>query len=103
MSGTDSALALDAGLETVLELVESVVGEAFGLADRIGAETAAVFTRKPSVRRADLGGVLELAQPVLEDPDARIQERASSQRSTRWPTPGGGSSGSCSATARPNA
>ncbi|WP_328997535.1 cache domain-containing protein [Kribbella sp. NBC_00709] len=73
MSGTDSALALDAGLETVLELVESVVGEAFGLADRIGAETAAVFTRKPSVRRADLGGVLELAQPVLEDPDARIQ------------------------------
>jgi len=66
-------LALDAGLETVLEVVESVVGDAFALADRIGAEAEAVFTRQTTVRRADLGGVVELAQPALEDPAGRIQ------------------------------
>lgn len=67
------SLTLDAGLETVLELVESVVGEAFGLADRIGAATAAVFDLQPTVRRADLGGVIELVQPALEDQGSSIQ------------------------------
>ena len=67
------SLALDAGLETVLELVESVVGEAFGLAEQIGAATAAVFDLQPAVRRADLGGVLELVQPTLQAPAALIQ------------------------------
>jgi hypothetical protein len=66
-------LVLDAGLEAVLEVVESVVGDAFALADRIGAEVEAVFTRQPTVRRADLGAVVELARPALEDPGARIQ------------------------------
>ena len=54
-------------------MVESVVGDAFALADRIGAEVQAVFTRQPTVRRAALGAVVELAPPALEDPVARIQ------------------------------
>jgi hypothetical protein len=66
-------LVLDAGLEAVLEVVESVVGDAFALADRIGAEVQSVFTGQPTVRRADLGAVVELARPALEDPAARIQ------------------------------
>lgn len=68
-----SSLTLDAGLETVVEVVESVVGEAFALADRIGAQTEDVFTRRPTVRRADLDGVVELVGPVLEDPVGRVQ------------------------------
>ncbi|MGW6200852.1 cache domain-containing protein [Kribbella sp. NPDC055110] len=68
-----TSLTLDAGLETVVEVVESVVGEAFALADRIGAQTEDVFTLRPTVRRADLDGVVELVRPVLEDPAGRIQ------------------------------
>jgi hypothetical protein len=68
-----SSLTLDAGLETVVEVVDSVVGEAFALADRIGAQTEDVFTGRPTVRRADLGGVVELVRPVLEDPSGRVQ------------------------------
>lgn len=68
-----SSLTLDAGLETVVEVVDSVVGEAFALADRIGAQTEDVFTQRPTVRRADLSGVVELVGPVLEDPAGRIQ------------------------------
>jgi methyl-accepting chemotaxis protein-like sensor len=66
-------LASDAGVDAVLEQVGGVVGEAFGLADRIAADIGAVFTDQPTVRRGDLGAVSTLVGPALEDPDGLIQ------------------------------
>lgn len=68
-----TALALDAGLEAVLEVVESVVGEAFGLADRVAGEVSEVFAARASVRRGDLTGVATRVHPALTDPDGRVQ------------------------------
>lgn len=68
-----TALTLDAGLEAVLDLVESVVGEAFGLAERVADQVSEVFAGQARVRRGDLTGVATLVHPALTDPDGRIQ------------------------------
>ena len=68
-----AALTLDAGLEAVLDVVESVVGEAFGLADRVASSVGEVFADGDSVRRGDLTGVADLVHPALTDPDGRVQ------------------------------
>ncbi|MEU4195193.1 cache domain-containing protein [Kribbella sp. NPDC026611] len=67
------SLALDAGLETVLEVVESVVEGAFGLANLIGSEAQAVFAQDSTAKRADLAGLLAVIRPALEDPAGLIQ------------------------------
>ena len=68
-----AAMTLDAGLEAVLDVVESVVGEAFGLADRVASSVREVFADGDSVRRGDLTGVADLVHPALTDPDGRVQ------------------------------
>ena len=97
-----AALTLEAGLEAVLDVVESVVGEAFGLADRVARSSRrGVRRRRDSVRRGDLTGVAD-ARACRADRSGRPGSRApaSSRPSTYWPTRGGGWSGSCSATGR---
>jgi hypothetical protein len=73
MSTEAAGLTLDAGLEAVLDLVESVVGEAFGLADQVAKEVGEVFAGQAGVRRSDLTDVATLVHPVLTDPDGRVQ------------------------------
>jgi hypothetical protein len=63
----------DPGIAGIVTLVDAVVGEAFGLAEKIAANVAEVFTSHDAVRRTDLAGVGALVLPSLEDPSARIQ------------------------------
>jgi hypothetical protein len=67
------ALTDDPGVAGILSLVDAVVGEAFGLAEKIAANVAGVFARNDGVRRTDLAGVSALVLPSLEHPAARIQ------------------------------
>jgi hypothetical protein len=67
------ALTDDPGTAAILGLVDAVVGEAFGLADKIAATVTEVFASQDAVRRTDLAGVSAVVLPSLEDPSSRIQ------------------------------
>jgi hypothetical protein len=66
-------LADDPGAEAILDLVGTVVDEAFGLAEQIAASITEVFAAGDEVRRSDLAGVSALVLPGLADPAGRIQ------------------------------